>query len=775
MAFSFSNRAEHPYEVTSMQTEKKYQWTDFGSDSTLFRLLFSTLLGCFVTQLAIAQPAAPTTTKFSASDLKFFESKVRPILVDKCYSCHSAEAEVAEGNLQVDSRDALLQGGVGGPAVIPGDPKHSLFIKAIEYTDPDFAMPPEDAGGKLSQDEIETLTKWVRMGLPDPRKRKSHVHEAKDYREIKEWWSFKSMGIEKAPDLSSTYLVNESQAIDRWPINDIDRWIAKGWEDKQIKTIASEASPSTLLRRIHLDLTGLVPTINEIESFEKEILSIGFDKAFEDRVDQLLASEQYSVHWARHWLDVARYAESTGKEINTTYPHAWRYRDWVVDAIKEDKPYDAFLREQIAGDLLPANSAKAKAKNQVATGFLALGAKSINEGNPRQFALDQADEQIDTVFQATMALTVSCARCHDHKFDPIPQQDYTAVAGIFLSTETHFGASGGRQGKNATDLIVAEGDHGLPVLAKTRTRAEIKELQEELKQVEESFAKMRGEFIKMRKANMASESSMNEKPNANQAKQIVRDRNRLEERKAEIQSILEEYQPDGTPRALIMGVTDKPRESKEGVRGKLVRKLANVDPKRPRNGFPTLGDSPLFARGDLELPGDKVKRGVPTTLGHSPQYDVSANESGRLQLARWITRPNNTFTARVAVNRVWAHLIGQGIVASVDNFGTTGNTPTHPELLDFLARSFIENGWSTKKLIRSIVLSRTYRLSTQYHQESYNIDPENTMLWRANSKRMTGEMLRDSVLSIAGSLDLQPIHGSAIARCKWRNAKTNNQ
>lgn len=706
---------------------------------TLNVLIFVTCC-LFVSERSFAQVASPT---ISQKDLAFFESKVRPLLVEKCYRCHSSKENSAEGGLLVDSREALLQGGESGPAVVAGDVKASLIMKAIQYDSPDFAMPPLDAGGKMTAAEIEIIAKWIQMGLPDPRKRTTNAHQDQDYKEALRWWSFQPMKQPVVPNDSSS-----------WASNNIDRFVEQARTAKGLKP-GPDASWEVLVRRVYFDLTGLPPTIDELTRFEKDVMDSGLDKAFEACVDRLLDSPQFGVQWGRHWLDVARYAESSGREVNVTYPHAWRYRDWVIDAVNEDKPYDQFLCEQIAGDLLPSNSPAKKADNLIATGFLAVGSRALNENNPKQFAVDQADEQIDAVFQASMGLTVGCARCHDHKFDPIPQTDYTAVAGIFLSTNTHFGGSSGRQDRHTTEHIALPSNSGQKVIIKSKTPAEIAKLQSELDEVSVQFEGLRRSVVQ----NMTTaKSGANATPIID--RNYIRQRNQLEQRKSELTTTLEQYTDKGEPIALAMGVSEKQPETKAA---KNIRKMVSKNGSRNRSSFLSISDSPVFARGDIELPGERVPRGIPPSLGRSNKYDVPEDVSGRLELARWITRDNNTFTARVAVNRVWSQLIGQGIVTSLDNFGTTGAIPTHPELLDYIALQFVAEGWSNKKLIRQVVLSRTYRMGSNFDESSFTIDPENVFLWRMNAKRLTGESIRDGILVASAALEVAPVIGSPMA------------
>jgi cytochrome c553 len=372
--------------------------------------------------LPIAGSVATESEKAAAESIEYFEKKIRPVLVEKCYECHSADAENIKGGLVLDTREAIRLGGDSGAPVVPGKLEESLLIAAIRYGNQDTAMPPQKSGGKLPDAVIKDFEKWVQMGAPDPRDGAPKVARKEEASEpAKDWWAWQPPRKSPVPEVK-----NKS-----WPKGDIDRFLFAGLEAKAIKPVG-DADKLTLLRRITFDLTGLPPTPQEVADFSSDTSPDAFSKL----VERLVGSARFGERWGRHWLDVARYAESTGKDINLAFPHAWRYRDYVIAAFNQDKPYDQFLREQLAGDQLPARDDK---QQLVATGFLAMGPKSVNEANPRQFALDLADEQIDTVSQALLGVTAACARCHDHKFDPISQREYSALAGIFLSTDTRYG------------------------------------------------------------------------------------------------------------------------------------------------------------------------------------------------------------------------------------------------------------------------------------------------------------------------------------------------
>jgi hypothetical protein len=648
-----------------------------------------------------AEPKAEAADRpIPADQLAFFEKSIRPVLVSKCYGCHSAEAEKLRGGLLLDTRDGLRAGGDSGPAVVPGDPRKSLLIQALKGTDDAKPMPPKE---KLSADVVADFEKWVRMGAPDPRKasggRQPPGGTVIDIEKGKQHWAF------QPPKKYAPPAVKDAA----WPKSDIDRFVLAKLNEKGL-TPAADADRRTLLRRVYFDLVGLPPAPADVEAFVNDTSPDAFAKV----VDKLLASPAFGERWGRHWLDVARYAESSGKEQNILYPFAWRYRDYVIRSFNADKPYDQFLREQLAGDLLPAANDTQKAEQLIATGFLAIGPKSHNERNPLQFRLDVADEQIDAVSQAMLGLTVACARCHDHKFDPIPQKDYYALAGIFLSTEARFGTPAILIARNATPLVELPAGADVPTGA-TLSKRELQTIKDRL------------EYLKKQRDEALQEARTDRQPPV-----------RLVFLNAQIGTLEEQlrhYDADSRPKKLAMGVADK---------------------AAPR-------DSAVYVRGEPDKPGEVVPRGFLQVLSDGPAQKIAAG-SGRKELAGWIASAKNPLTARVMVNRVWLHLFGRGIVPTPDNFGTTGQPPSHPELLDYLAVKFIEDGWSVKKLIRSIVLSRTYQMASTYDAKNAAIDPDDIYLWRMNPRRLDAEAVRDAMLAVAGQLDPTPANGSPVGR-----------
>ncbi len=708
-----------------------------------------------MTAAAFAQPAAALNEeKPDPAGIDFFEKKIRPVLVNKCYECHSADAEKVKGGLALDTREGMRIGGDSGPAVVPGDLRASLLIEAIRFENKDFAMPPQKSGGKLPDAVVKDFEQWVRMGAPDPRDGAAKItHKQEAWKTAQEWWAWQPPKKSPAPAVKDT----------AWPGNDVDRFLLSALEQKGLHPVG-DADKLTLLRRVTFDLTGLPPTPQEVSDFYNDPSPDAFEKV----VDRLLDSPQFGERWGRHWLDVARYAESTGKDINLAFPHAWRYRDYVIAAFNQDKPYDQFLCEQLAGDLLPAKNDTQRAEQLIATGFLALGTKSVNEANPRQFALDLADEQIDTVTQAFLGVTAACARCHDHKFDPISQREYYSLAGIFLSTDTRYGTFFAAQNRNAAELIELPKGAREPVQMKVLTPEERRRKQAELDRMTQEADDLAAATF-----GQSMRSFRGRQPRNQQLLLLLR-MNQI----GLLETELESFDENGNMRPLAMGVLDQPAyRTQRRSRTRETPSYASSTPEQAiasryleRHGrfarppeFQVITDSPVFARGEVDLPGEKVPRGFLSALTHETPPQIPADSSGRRELAEWMLAESNSLTARVMVNRIWQWLFGQGLVNTPDNFGTTGGKPANQALLDTLAVEFRESGWSVKSLIREIVLSRSYQLSSVYDEKNFTADPENELVWRMNKRRLDAESIRDAILAVSGQLDLEPQPGSPIA------------
>ncbi len=647
-----------------------------------------------------------------AAAVEFFEKKIRPLLADNCFNCHSANTN-SRGGLRVDDRNGLIAGGEHGAAIVPGDPEKSLLIKAVRQTDK-LKMPPMK---QLSEQQIADLTKWIQDGAVWPKVEftlpKGDPHP--EYERLrKEHWSWQPLRDVKAPAV---------RAAD-WARDDIDRFIQAKLDENKLSPV-SDTDKVTLIRRVTFDVTGLPPTLDEIAAFVKDDSA----SAFETVVDRLLASTAFGERWGRHWLDVARYGESTGSARNLPYPHAWRYRDYVIDAFNNDKPYDQFLREQISGDLLPANSEAQRDEQLIATGFLALGVKDVNQRYKVRFVMDNVDEQIDAVSRAVLGLTASCARCHDHKFDPIPQSDYYALAGIFRSTDLCAGVrnkmGGGGLDYYDTDMLLKLGSPTSPETDSPLQRDEINK----------ALTDARAELKSLNDSKEGKELA----PDGRQKQVVAR------EKVAKLQAELLALSDPAMRGPVAFGV----RDSK------------------------TISDTEIRVRGEAEQLGPVVARGF---LGVIPVADsprVNPNQSGRLELAQWLSSEQNPLTSRVMANRIWQHLFGQGLVLSVDNFGVTGDSPSHPELLDHLARRFVRDGWSVKKLVRAVVLTRTYQLGSQTPATHMAIDPANRLVWRHNPRRLDAEEIRDATLAAAGTLNLSRPEASPVKDFKVIELRNN--
>ncbi len=704
-------------------------------------LLYGSLLACCVawgppaSQGPVAQAAEPASSEpASEQGLEFFEARIRPVLVDHCYECHAAQSKSIKGGLRLDTRDTSRQGGDSGHAVVPGNVQESLLIGALRQED--FEMPPD---GPLPERIIEDFETWIRMGAPDPREEIATNKSGDgnsvggnsvggnseiDWDKGRTHWAFQSVRRPERP------AVDDRQ----WPRQELDYFILARLESAGLQPVRM-AEPADLVRRLYFDLIGMPPTPEQLQAF----LADPSPGAYETLVDQLLDSPHFGEQWGRHWLDVARYAESMGKTRNVPFPAAWRYRDYVIDAFNHDKPYDRFLKEQIAGDLLPATSPQERDQLRVATGLLALGSHDLNERDRDVFQMSVVGEQIDVVSRAVMALTVGCARCHDHKFDPIPTADYYALAGIFRSSELMGGYQSRRGGNNyfapdryiQLDTISPEPPDGVsPIVLPAGGPAEIRRARQQVQQVQkriDTFAQQVGN-------------------NPRKRQRLKAFRRQLEKKQEELQALIAKQRSERNrrenrptlPENLAMGVVDGRR----------------------------VADCSIHIRGDTKKLGPTVPRGFLQVISLEDAPSVPPDASGRLQLAEWLTRPDHPLTSRVLVNRVWLHLFGRGLVRTVDNFGVMGEPPSHPELLDHLASQFVRDGWSVKGLIRTIVLSRSYQLSSQFNAKNYEVDPDNVLHWRMSPRRLEAEAIRDAILIVSGDLRSERPYASPLRKLR---------
>jgi hypothetical protein len=590
------------------------------------------------------------------------------------------------GDADLDGRLSLDEYG----EFLRNSPRYRDATATIE---PMFRRLDTDGDGYLSLSEYRKSFPQT-PGVPSEKPAESNQEPTNT--EGRDFWSF------QPPKKAAPPSVKQAD----WPRGEIDFFLLAALESRGLEPVA-DAHRSRLLRRVTFDLIGLPPAPEELDDF----LCDDSPDALATAVDRLLASPHFGERWARHWLDVARFAESSGK-TNFTYPQAWRYRDWAIASFNADKPYDRFVREQIAGDVLPAVDDRQRADQIVATGFLALGSKAHDAENRGQFVLDVIDEQIEATTRAFLGLTVACARCHDHKLDPISQRDYYALAGIFRSTQTCSGTMAGVfPNFNASPLIeLPSGANVTSALAPLSP--------EQRAAMEERLAAL----VRERDAIPPGEANRDRLRRVTSMLSTLRYRLLID-------------RPGAAPRAFAMGV----RERDEVV------------------------DSPLYVRGELDQPGEVVPRGLVQVLCDASSAPISEG-SGRRELADWVASATNPLTARVIVNRVWLHLFGRGLVATADNFGAAGAPPSHPQLLDTLAVDFMADGWSIKRLIRRILLSRAYGLDSTFEPNNFAVDPDNELVWRMSKRRLDAEVLRDSLLAAAGRLTSQPPIGSAVAR-----------
>ena len=774
----------------------------------------------------------------TASGLAFFEKKIRPVLVEHCYKCHSASSEKVKGGLLLDTREGIRKGGESGHAVVPGDLKESLLISALKHDD--FEMPPKRM---LPAAVVADFEKWIRDGAVDPR-RATHVVAKPDSIDIeagRKHWAYQPLRAPAIPKVKDA----------AWPGNDIDRFILARLESAGLQP-GADAKKITLIRRLYFDLIGLPPTPKEIARFVDD----KSPEAYENLVDRLLKSPRFGERWGRHWLDVVRYAESMSLR-GRLLKHAWRYRDYVIEAFNDDLPYDQFLTQQLAGDLLEASSVDAQRQNLIATTFLVMGDALLENQNKSQLDMDVVDEQLDVIGKGMLAQTITCARCHDHKFDPIPTSDYYAMAGILKNVQ------GLKHSSVSTTMEIPlpfteEIKRALEInnVSVAKLQSEIKTLKAKLELLSpKTFPKivaassLPGIVVDDDDVLVVGKWTHSVHSKHYIGKRYIHDANKGKGDKT--LSFIPKLPGDGeyevrfayshgggrasnvpvtvfsaagektiivdmrkTPpleeRFISLGTfrfeaTEQSRVliSNEGTNGvltadavqflpvdndttvttrsasqvakelavaeqkelktkmaKLTTDLSALQKRKPapemvqsfnEKSKPT--DMKINIRGNIDNLGAIAPRGVLQVANYGPAPKMPTNASGRLELADWIVDPANPLTARVMTNRVWHWLFGEGLVRTVDNFGTTGESPSHPELLDHLAVQFVQQGWSVKKLIRAIALSKTYRLSSARGEQRE--DPENRLLAHVNHRRLDAEALRDTMLSVSGALDLE--------------------
>ena len=648
--------------------------------------------------------------------VEFFTQKVKPLLVKNCFKCHGG-AKV-KGGLHLDSRSGIMKGGDSGRAVNLKRPEKSLLLEAINYDLEGYEMPPS---GKLAAAEIETLKQWIRMGLPispdfagkvgSSDKKTPQVNAA-----TKAFWSFQPVMRPQPP------VVKQAD----WVAGPIDRFVLARLERAGLAP-AEPAGKASWLRRATYDLTGLPPTPGEIDEF----LADDTDAAHGRVVDRLLKSPHYGEKWARHWLDLVRYAESNSYERDGTKPHVWRYRDYVIRSFNADKPFDRFATEQLAGDELE----KVSADSMIATGFYRLGIWQDEPVDREQSRFEDLDDILRTTSEVFLGLTVGCARCHDHKLDPIPQKDYYRLLAFFRNIR-RYGVRGGNTVEAASVATVAtprERERNRELVA--RHQADLAGVLKQLAALDVTYkGLLEGGEVDDFKREQNRVPILKKKVPGKLAKEKFDAYQKLSARRDQ----LRKYRPPGLTRALV------------------VKELGAVPP-----------ESFIQIRGNAHARGVRVEPGFPLVLS-PPRPNIKPPAKGaqtanrRRALAEWITSRRNPLTARVLANRLWQYHFGRGIVTSSNNFGLAGQRPTHPQLLDWLAAELVDGGWKLKRMHRQIMLSSAYRMSSRGNKQALAADPTNRLFWRFNMRRLSAEEIRDSVLAVNGALNRRKMFGPSV-------------
>jgi mono/diheme cytochrome c family protein len=795
------------------------------------RIVMAALTGLWLARAALAQSAPAAGQKPAAAPgaraVEFFESRVRPILVENCFACHGPKKQ--KNGLRLDSKASVLKGGDTGPVVVPGNSDASLLVRAVRYGG-DTKMPPN---GKLPAEAIDTLTEWVKMGAPWP-----EAHELQsvglESTSAKKHWAFQPVRLPAVPNVKGR----------EWAKTPVDHFVMARLEEKGMRP-SPPADRHTLIRRVTFDLTGLPPTPEQVDAFVNDPAPDAFAKV----VDRLLASPAYGERWGRHWLDVARYADTKGYvfQEERRYPYAYTYRDYVIRAFNEDLPYDQFILQQLAADQLPLGEDK---RSLAAMGYLTLGRRFLNNVN------DIIDDRIDVVCRGLLGLTVTCARCHDHKFDPIPTRDYYSLYGVFASSveprdlplvgapertpeyvafekelqarerkaaeflQAKHTEAVQRFRSQAADYLLATGNTNrrpgeepyqalnlgdLNRFMIARWQAYLAErakrhdpvfapwlayVQLSQKDFAANAAKLTEQFIAggdptkkvnpliakalagglaslrdvaERYAKVFAEVDRHWQEALRKAKEsgAAEPRTLAEPAEEAVRNVLYGADaPPNVPAAEVRRFLDrKSRDQLTALQRKVdeLRATSAVAPARAM----VLVDAPspvtphVLLRGNPNTPGDEVPRQFLRVLAGEHRRPF-AHGSGRVDLARSIASPDNPLTARVVVNRVWLQYFGAGLVRTPSDFGTRGEPPTHPQLLDYLARTFMDSGWSLKKLHRAILLSATYQQSGDVNPRYAQLDPDNRLLWHVPRRRLDFEAMRDSLLAVAGRLDAKP-------------------
>lgn len=682
-------------------------------------LLPLVLIGIAATVCSGLEPIQEDSADSATEEaIQLFENRVFPLLKQHCFRCHGATEKV-RGGFVLTNREDLFAGGDSGEAIDSGSLLESLLVSAINYED--LEMPP---AGKLPQADIDAIIRWIELGAPwttdgvKPERKKQHsVPQVND--ETKKWWSYQKPTRPAPPQVNG-----------EWAQTNIDRFILNRLEQAELKPNPA-ATKQTLARRAYYDLIGLPPTAAQMGQF----LNDNSPDAFENLVDQLLESPHYGEKWARHWLDLVRYAESNSYERDGTKPFVWRYRDYVIRAFNDNKPYDQFLIEQLAGDEL----ANVTPERLIATGYYRLGRWDDEPVDPKQAWYDDMDDILATTTQSMLAMTVNCARCHDHKIDPIPQADYYRMLAFFKNVQ--------RYGIRAHDTVLAQSTRPIVPLKERMKRQEVidahnrlvkqnreglEEIESRVKEdfetveMEDFWAEMNRVPLVRKRIGKKLDGKIFTKEEADHYEALFKEMKRLREE---------------TPEALESALCVTESGPEAGETYVLIRGNANAESKVVEPGFPSV----------LSPPNPVVEKPVENkTTGR------------RMALAKWIASSENPLTARVMVNRIWQHHFGRGIVRSANDFGFQGTKPTHPELLDWLAVEFMESGWDIKHIHRLIMNSQTYQMSSEPREGALARDPLNEHFWRFNMRRLTAEEIRDSILMVNRTLRLDKMYGPSV-------------
>ncbi|REK48091.1 MAG: DUF1553 domain-containing protein [Planctomycetota bacterium] len=624
--------------------------------------------------------------------VEFFERNVRPQLLANCTHCHGAEQQ--ESGLRLDSREAMLAGGDRGPAIVPGDPEASLLLRVVRHAEEDLEMPPEEE--PLAAEAIAQLAKWIAEGAIWPEHEATigadtPVDRLEELRDSH--WAFQPVGSPIPPEVGALVADRGDEGYEDDIDNDIDRFVVARLAAAGLKP-GRRASRRTLVRRVYFDLLGLPPTPEEIDAF----LADESDDAYPRLIDRLLARPEYGERWGRHWLDVVRYADTAGDASDYPVPEAYKYRNYVIDAFNADLPYDEFIRQQLAGDLLPAENDDERWNQVIATGYIAISRRiGVDPVGLRHVTIEST---LDNLGKTFLGLTLGCARCHNHKFDPVSTADYYALYGIFDSSV--YPHAGSEHAPYRRDFVYRVGKQ----------------------QADEILRPYRERLAPWDKKERA-------KFNEYQALQGMK--TDPKRKRSDVWAELEEIREQRRPYAEAFPDLEIAYAIAEG---------------RPH-------DVHVQKAGEPKKQGELVRRGFLTVLGGA-SLPEGHQGSGRLELANWIADPENPLTVRVMANRVWHYHFGRGLVKSTSDFGMRGTPPTHPELLDYLSRYFIDNDWSVKALHRLIMNSRTYQLDSRDVAANSAVDPNNDLIWRANRQRLSAEQLRDSLLMFGDELDRTP-------------------